>query len=320
MFFKRLDYRYYLVTVISYALLLTLAIGCIFIHSDRAYRQLDFYRESSYRYIYEFAASTGKNDYMNCISVFFYTDSEATTPIHGDRLMALDSSEYDVDVPFATASELGAKEIAISYNLAKKHGLSVGSAVYSWHNATSGIEAYTVKEILPVCYGVTRVDFDMNYGVIIMGFDEDYQSSTDYSHLAFLRDMPSSSAGLIDLVAKETQRDLVLAQIIPWQSVISLLVAGLTAIYAIFHWKKQRSYYSRLYLCGGAPAFVKRQILADILIPGALGLTMAAGISLLIASLGNGYFSYRTALFALIDGFAALVIAAAVILFKGRKT
>ena len=320
MFFKRLDYRYYLVTVISYALLLTLAIGCIFIHSDRAYRQLDFYRESSYRYTYEFAASTGKNDYMNCISVFFYTDSEATTPIHGDRLMVLDSGEYDSDIPFATASELGAREIAISYNLSKKHGLSVGSAVYSWHNVKSGIEAYTVKEILPVCYGVTRVDFDMNYGVIIMGFDEDYKSSTDYSHIAFLKDMPSSSAGLIDLVAKETQRELVLAQIIPWQSVISLLVAGLTVLYALLHWKKQRRYYSRLYLYGGAPALVKRQILADMLIPGALGLTLAAGASVLIASLGNGYFSYKTALFAFIVGFAALVIAAAVILFKGRKT
>jgi len=318
MYLKRLDLKYYFVVIISYALLLTLAIGCIFIHSDRAYRQLDFYRASYYRYMYELAGGVGENDYMHCRSVFFYTDGAATAPIHGDRLMMMESSEYSGS-PFGDCPTLGEREVAVSANLAVAHGLSVGSTVYSEHNIRGGVAEYTVAAILPVCYGVTRVELGMDYGVILMGYDSDYHDNTDYTYLVFFRDMPTSSAGLIDLVAKETQAAPILNRLILWQSVISLLVAGITVLYAALHMRYQRRYYARLRLCGGTPLYIRRRLFADLVIPGAIGLLAAAWISILIASLGNGYFSYRAALFAFADGFAALMIASLVIIFKGRK-
>ena len=64
MFWKRLDYKYYFIIVMSYTLLLTLAIGCIFTQSDQIYKQLDFYNDNSYRYTYEFSTAVGQNDYM----------------------------------------------------------------------------------------------------------------------------------------------------------------------------------------------------------------------------------------------------------------
>ena len=204
MFWKRLDYKYYFIIVMSYTLLLTLAIGCIFTQSDQIYKQLDFYNDNSYRYTYEFSTAVGQNDYMKCSSVYFYSDNNTSQSMHGDCLMQLINSDYNQNSPIETSAPLGNREIAISYNLAQKHGLTVGSVVYSNHNIENKTEAYTVAEILPVCYGILRVDFDINYGVIIMGYDEDYHKNTDYSYVAFFEDDPYKTlqldgVGLIDI-------------------------------------------------------------------------------------------------------------------------
>ena len=319
MFCKRLDYRYYFVIVISYALLLIFAIGCIFMRSDRLHKQLEFYSDNPYQYTYEFGASVGKNDYLNCISVSFYTDSTTSKSILCDRLMAMEDSEYDEITPFATERSLGDQEIAISYNLAQKYGLAEGSLVYSRHNVKNELVQYTVIEILPVCYGISRIDFDTNYGVIIMGYDKDYHENTNYTYTVFYDEMPTSSIGLINFTAKETHIASIRGTLTIWQSIIALLVIGLTAFFVVLHWKNQKKYYSRLCLCGSEPAAVKKQIILDLLLPGALGLVIAFAVSLILSSTNNDYFSYKTALISTCVGFAALVCSSAVTLQKWSR-
>lgn len=325
MFWKRLDYKYYFIIVMSYTLLLTLAIGCIFTQSDQIYKQLDFYHENSYQYTYEFSNSVKQNDYLKCSSVYFYSDNATTKSIHGDCFMVLADSEYNQGTPLKTTSSLNAREIAISENLAQKHGLSKGSVVYSNHHIKNKIEAYTVVEILPVCYGISRVDFDINYGVILMGYDLDYQENTDYSYVAFFDDDPYKSlqltnAGLIDIKTKETFESSLFQRLIIWQCIILLGVAAFTVLYSAVHWKYQKGYYSRLSLFGCQPKSIKRQVLLDMIVPGAISLILSFVLSVVWCSVRNMYLSYTTALVSIAFGFISLITASIIISRKGRKT
>jgi hypothetical protein len=308
----------------SYTLLLTLAIGCIFTQSDQIYKQLEFYHENSYQYAYEFSNSVEQNDYLKCSSVYFYSDNTTTKSIHGDCFMVLADSEYNQVTPLKTTSTLDAREIAISENLAQKHGLSIGSVVYSNHHIKNKTETYTIVEILPVCYGISRVDFDINYGVILMGYDRDYQENTDYSYVAFFDDDPYKSlqltnAGLIDIKAKETFESSLLQRLIIWQCIILLGVAAFTVLYSVIHWKYQKGYYSRLSLFGCQPKSIKRQVLLDMIVPGALGLILSSVLSVVLCSVRNMYLSYTTTLVSIAFGFIILITASIIISRKGRK-
>ena len=325
MFWKRLDYKYYFIIVMSYTLLLTLAIGCIFTQSDQIYKQLEFYHENSYQYAYEFSNSVEQNNYLKCSSVYFYSDNTTAKSIHGDCFMALADSEYNQGTPLKTTSSLNAREIAISGNLAQKHGLSKGSVVYSNHHIKNKIEAYTVVEILPVCYGISRVDFDINYGVILMGYDRDYQENTDYSYVAFFDDDPYKSlqltnAGLIDIKVKETFESSLLQRLMVWQCIILLGVAAFTVLYSVVHWKCQKGYYSRLSMFGCQPKSIKRQVLLDMIVPGAISLILSFVLSVVLCSVRNMYLSYTTALISIAFGFISLITASIIISRKGRKT
>lgn len=324
MFWKRLDYKYYFIIVLSYTLLLTLAIGCIFTQSDQIYKQLDFYNDNPYRYTYEFSTAVGQNDYMKCSSVYFYSDNNTSRSLHGDCLMQLVNSDYNQNSPLQTSVPLGKREIAISYNLAQKHGLTVGSVIYSNHNIKNKTEAYTVTEILPVCYGVLRVDFDINYGVIVMGYDEDYHKNTDYSYIAFFEDDPYKTlqldgVGLIDINAKETFTETMMQKVIVWQSIILLGVAGITLLYAIVHWKYQKKYYARLMLLGFQTYKRKQHILLDMILPGVAGLVIALLFSTVLHTLRNMFVSYTTAIISISFGCLILLITSLIITFSGRK-
>ena len=324
MFFKRLDYKYYLVIVMSYALLLFLAIGCIFTQSDRVYKQIGFYDDNEYQYTYRISSSVKENDYLYGESIYFYTDKNLSISLLGDCVMSLDDTKYTENTPLALSKALGKREIALSYNLAKQHNLGIGSKVYSKHNIRNVIEEYTVAEILPVCYGITLVDYEINRGVMLIGYDSDYAEYTDYTYIAFSKEDPTSliqnsGAGLIALDAKDSVRDSLFDCVAIWQAIIAILVLGLTLLYIMLHWKNQRTYYLRLYLSGTSSKEMKKQIFADLLLPGVISQLLATAICILMASINNMYFSYKTTLISMVVGAFVLLCSTIIITTRGRK-
>ena len=324
MFFKRLDYKYYFVIVMSYALLLFLAIGCIFTQSDRIYKQIEFYDGNEYQYTYRISSSVKENDYLYGESIYFYTDTNLSVSLLGDCVMSLDDTKYTEDTPLVLSNTLEKREIALSYNLAKQHNLSTGSKVYSKHNIRNVVEEYTVAEILPVCYGITFVDYEINRGVMLIGYDSDYVEYTDYTYIAFSKEDPTSliqnsGAGLITLDAKASARDSLFESVVIWQAIITVLVLGLTLLYTMLHWKNQRNYYSRLYLSGASSNLIKRQIFTDLFLPGIVSQLLATVFCILMASIANMYFSYKTTLISMIVGVVVLLCSTIIITMKGRK-
>ena len=324
MFFKRLDFKYYFIVIMGYTLLLVFAIGCIFMQSDRVHKQLEFYDNNEYQYIYIVSNSSKVNDYLYGEPIYFYADSDMKNSLLGDCVMSLDDSEYNQETPLAVSKKLSNREVALSFNLAQRHGLKVGSKVYSKHNIKNIVEEYTVAEILPVCYGIRRVDYDINRGVILMGYDEDYKANTDYPYIAFSANDPSaliqsSGIALIDLISKDSHREALLEKVIVWQSIISTCISILTILYAALHWKYQKNYYSRLYLLGCPSRKIKKQIFADMLVPGAIGQVLSFVFCALLASINNMYFSYKTALISVGIGLIVLLCSSIITLHSGRN-
>lgn len=304
--------------------MLTLAIGCVFMQTDRVYKQIDFLNSSDYQYTYQTTGSTKENDYLNCSSVYFYTDNGLSKSLLGDCLMSLENSAYNAETPIQHNKKLGSREIALTYNLAEQHNLVIGSKVYSKHNIKNVIEEYTVVEILPVSYGILRVDYNINYGVILIGYDGDYISNTNYSYVGFSKDDPSNliqanGAGLISLDVKKPHCQELIEQVSLWQGIIILMVSSLTLLFTILHWKNQKNYYAKLIINGCHTSTIKKQISLDIILPGIMGLLMALIFSVCVLSIYNLFFSYLTAILSILSGLLTLIVTSFIISNKGRK-
>ena len=292
--------------------------------TDRVYRQIDFLNDGDYQYTYQTTSSTKENDYLNCTSVYFYTDSSLSTSLIGDCLMMLENSIYNSETPIKLDKSLERREVVLSYNLAKQHNLNVGSKVYSKHNIKNVVEEYTIVEILPVSYGVLRVDYNINYGVILIGCDADYIENTNYSYVGFSKDDPShliqtNGAGLISLDTKETYHQELLDKVFLWQGAMILMVAFLTLLFVVLHWKNQKNYYDRLAINGCPTKKINTQIFLDIALPGIVGLLLSLIFSVSILSMYNLFFSYTASLVSVVGGLLTLIIASFIISKKGRS-
>lgn len=157
-----------------------------------------------------------------------------------------------------------------------------------------------------------------------MGYDEDYHKNTDYSYVAFFEDDPYKTlqldgVGLIDINAKETFVKTMMQQVIVWQSIILLGVAGITLLYAMAHWKYQKRYYERLILLGFPTYKRKQHILLDMILPGVAGLVIALLFSTALHTLRNMFMSYTTSIISISFGCLILLITSLIITFNGRK-
>jgi hypothetical protein len=164
----------------------------------------------------------------------------------GECIMVLENSVYNQETPFLLPRTLGSREVAITQNLAAQYGVDVGSVIYSKHNVKNQVEAYVVVEILPVCYGISNVGYDINHGVILMGYDRDYKENTDYPYLGFSADDPSAllqraGTGLISLNSKQLSQSILRENIFIWQGIILLFVTTIIILYICFHWKNQKN-------------------------------------------------------------------------------
>ena len=292
--------------------------------TDRIYKQLDFYKSSNYQYIYEVTGSTHNNDYMYCSSVCFYADKNMSESILSECLMMLNDSNYNFETPIRMNKCLKSREIAITTNLAKQFGLKIGSEIFSKHNIRNKIEKYTIVEILPVAYGILRVDYAINQGLIIMGCDLDYLNNTNYSYVGFSEKDPTaliqdSGVGLNSLIIKESCKQNLLETLFIWQGCICIMVILITSLYVIIHWENQKKYYYRLKLYGCMVNEIKKQIILDIGFPGVLSLLISFILSVIILSSYNLFLSWLMPLISIVTGMVILLISILVILQKEKN-
>ena len=325
MFWSRLNYKYYLTLIIVQALIFTIVLCALFPHLDRNHKQLAFDNHSSYQYVFESNQGTSTNNYLNCTDkIQFSTDASMGQPLYVETFMLLPSVAYDDVAPFVLKNKLSSSEIAITRNVAAKYHLSVGTQVYSKHKVTNTLVEYTVKEILPVCYGLTQNDPKSNHGVIIMGTDESYIQNVAYSFSGFAENDPSAqianeNAGLISINSKRDQNSNLLLQTIISQAIICFLVCAIMVIGCKFHYDCQKSYYSRIAIDGYPIKKLTRAIIVDMMLPGMASLCISLVATCAILSAHNAFFSYHTTMIAVITNLVTLGLCTIIFTIKTKR-
>lgn len=314
MFWKNLNYKYYCVLIISFALLLTLSIVGIFTHTEGMYRQVFFLANTTYEYEYQVTKSVRSNDYYYASSVLsFYDTQQRERAMYCDIYMLLNDSTYNDESPLYNGRSLGDREIALSENLAKEYSLSIGDVLYSKHRVANQVVAYQIVGILPVCYGLSTINVELNRGIILMGCDVAYLDHISATYVGFSRGDPSvliqsEGSGLLSITEKDGVVESLLIDVGVEQGIIVAIVTCLLVIYSMFHWRSQKSYYKRLMLYGWEWKTICRAMWVDLTVPAFIALTLACVISCLILSLRNMFFAYITPLFVMVIGFVLLFV------------
>lgn len=313
MLLKKLNYKYYLIIMIIYSFLLSLTICCTFPRLDRYYNHYKTIKNSSYEYVYTVSNTTQKDDYLNCSSINFYTDTNMYNSLFCDCFMTLNSTEYTLDSPVKTRKKLGARDAAISYNLAKQHNLDIGSTIYSNHNIINSKVEYTIVEILPICYGIMYLDFEINHGIIVIGNDDEYIKRTNYSYVGFSKDDPTvmiqnNGVLLFSLDFVDVKEQVNIIQLIAQQMTIILLVGFLTVSYNLIHFKNQCKYYKRLLILGAPTKKINIRIQLDITVPWIIIIIMSCFISLFFLKMYNFYYTYISLMISILFSILILII------------
>ena len=181
-------------------------------------------------------------------------------------------SEKDFLYPYQPSS-LGANEVAISKNLLKKHGLSIGAIVYSKHIVKNEVVPYAVKAELPDIYGLKEKDFHVSNGVVLFGFDPLYFDNISTDHI-FFYDSDSSlinkanatvKGGLVARLSAKQFIDSNQAKDVAITSAVSLSISTVFTVLLVSFNKSIYFYKKRLGNQDTYSFFVKHAIGYDLL-------------------------------------------------------
>lgn len=153
------------------------------------FTQLNSLIRSDYKYSATMRNAIAQDSYYEihagiCFMVSLYTE----TSLNADILMQARDAEY-TDLIDWNADKLGTYGIAISQNIARDNGVTIGDKLYSKHVVDGKVYGYDIEQILPEVTNV-RVIKEKNYdnGIIIMGYDWQYIDNITHNGLVFTKD------------------------------------------------------------------------------------------------------------------------------------
>lgn len=167
------------ITSIAFSIILIVSVNkeCI---------QLFSVLRSDYDYSVTTQKAVNENDYIVFdAGMDFALSANSQTSLNVDVVMQQRGSAY-TDSVYWNPEDISADGVAISKNLASSNGIKQGDKLYSKHIVSGKICEYTVEQIVPEVINIRRSD-DNNYGngVIIMGYDEQYENNISHHYIAF---------------------------------------------------------------------------------------------------------------------------------------
>ncbi len=284
------DPRRILFIAVSFSLMLSLVIISVIYSASPYLTQYYSLCQSSY------SCSVTVRDSVDCNGFFqfdagisFMLAADSNTRLNADVIMQNSHSCYSEAVNWA-ADELDVHSVAVSGNLVRACGLSVGDCLYSKNVVDGKIYEYSIAQILPDTTGMRTVsENDYCNGIIIMGYDELYVSNVAHRTIAFVSGnveaflKESSDPGEIiyrkDELASAAGRIALFA--VPGMVLIALLTVALVYTLA----RPVKSNYRRLIMQGFDKHRLNRAFYRSIWIPSLISFLLSLGISLLIFSI-----------------------------------
>lgn len=113
--------------------------------------------------------------------VTFSKDSLLNDSIPASVLMRLDCDYTKNDVLYNKVELLNFDEVIVSDNIASKYRLKVGNSIFSKNKINNNVCEFHIKDIIPDCYSIIGLSSDIEIGIIIFGYDEEYLNSVQSS-------------------------------------------------------------------------------------------------------------------------------------------
>lgn len=171
--------------------------------------QLNSYASSDYSILYLLNYGDGFDN--ECLfpdtDIQFYLDAGKNQRLTVSSVMREDGVSYGLDY-LTPVSRLNANEICVSKNAAKTYNLHIGDVIYAEYPYMSDLVPTKVVEIAGTEYDYQHPYIDNNIGVVFLGFDTQYSTSTNGKYLLFASEsqaeMLSEYPQIIDAVINKS--------------------------------------------------------------------------------------------------------------------
>lgn len=171
------------VAFIATFLLISLAVS-IAVGIDMS--QLDTLLQSKYEYSAVAHRSALENTYYRYNAGISFTKSaDSKIRFNTEILMQTEESNYS-DMICWNTTKLSGNGVAVSKNIADRHGLKVGDTIFSKHIVDGITRPYIIEKILPVVTSARVMENGKHSdGIIVMGYDKQYAANISYSCIIF---------------------------------------------------------------------------------------------------------------------------------------
>ena len=285
-----MDRKKALLLAASFSLLLMVTITAAILSTRPLLGQLNSLMRSDY----EYSATTRNPVSEDCYfqynaGIRFALIGDSDVGINSDVVMQSDRSEY-TDMVYWNAGQLGPRDIAVSKNIARAYGVSVGDTLFSKHLVDGEIYEYTIRQLLPELVDVRCDGQHVSHdGVIVMGFDQQYEENISHNTVLFSRIPIDTLAKSLSempnhLLYRSEEIASVFQKAAPYL-IVFFLVSVLTTIGMVFFCSKAVSYnFKRLIRLGTEETKLNRSYNRSVCGIGAVLILVAFLVSTTILS------------------------------------
>lgn len=229
-----IDQKRACVIMLSFALMLTFVGFFTLLTVGRDFSQLSSLLKSGYEYSVIANNTFPKDDYLKFdAGIGFSTKTDGQSSINAEILMQSSSSQYTELVDW-NAKRLSKYGIAITKGISRQYRINVGDKLYSKHIVDGTIREYVIEQIIPEVLCIrTHNGRSITEGIIIMGYDSDYDNNLMHSNIIYtktpIEELASSTSEMPTNIVYRTDELLSVTQkLIPYLLIILLLSVSIT--------------------------------------------------------------------------------------------
>lgn len=251
--FNRKSAAAYTTAFLAIFLLLTIIVA---IPIKGTLAQIHSFMRSSYVYSAVAPSSTADDAYLQYnAGISFSLSADTKAGLNAEIVMQTAAAKYTDLVDWNT-EQLGEHGVAVSGNIANKYRISVGDKLYSKNIIDGEVYEYTVEAILPAVTYTRGLQDDYHAdGVIVMGYDEQYDSNITHTCIVFTM-VPIETLALQcssmpeGIIYREDEIASSFGGIAPYMVVFFLAVAASMVVFVVFFVKRIAHNFRRLVMLG----------------------------------------------------------------------
>ena len=218
--------------------------------------QLNSYESSDYSIIYILNYGEGLNN--ECLypdtDIQFYLDNEKTNRLACSSVMKEDGALYDLTY-LSALSSLNPGEASMSQNVADLYGLKIGDSIFAEYSYSSTSIPVKIVSLVGTEFDFSNPVIDNDVGIIFLGYNADYCSSTNSKYLVFASQSKAEELSTYPQIINKVINKSINSQYVSEQSCSALIFEVIFSLISIIlaqilFFSKSRVLLYRCYLKG----------------------------------------------------------------------